>query len=52
MALTLNCAKCSAQIEEGLVVDLNYKGAIPSMWVEGQPREGAAYGAVNNTNEK
>ena len=34
MAPVLNCSKCSGQMEEGLVVDLNYKGAIPSMWVE------------------
>ena len=52
MALTLNCAKCSAQMEEGMVVDLNYKGAIPSMWVEDQPREGAASGGVDNHDRK
>ena len=42
MALALNCSKCSGQMEEGLVVDLNYKGAIPSMWVEDQTTGGAA----------
>ena len=52
MALILSCSKCSGQMEEGLVVDLNYKGAIPSMWVEDQAREGAASGAVDTHKRK
>jgi hypothetical protein len=39
-------------MEEGLVVDLNYGGAIPSMWVEDQPRKGAASGVVDNHKRK
>ena len=51
MALALNCSKCSGQMEEGLVVDLNYKGAIPSMWVEDPAADGVV-GAVDNHKRK
>ena len=30
------CSKCNGAMQEGLVVDLNYAGIIPSMWVEGR----------------
>ena len=30
------CSKCSGEMEEGLVVDLNYAGVLPSMWVQDQ----------------
>ena len=52
MALALNCSKCSGQMEEGLVYDLNYKGAIPSMWVEDRAGDGGASGAVDNHKRK
>jgi len=52
MALALNCSKCSGQMEEGLVVDLNYKGAIPSMWVEDQAAQGGAAVVVDNHKRK
>ena len=42
MTLTLNCSKCNGRMEEGLVVDLNYKGPIPSIWVEDPTPAGAA----------
>jgi hypothetical protein len=52
MALALNCSKCSGQMEEGLVVDLNYKGAIPSMWVEDQTAQGGAAVVVDTHKRK
>lgn len=52
MALALNCSKCSGQMEEGLVVDLNYKGAIPSMWVEDPIAEGGGPATVDNHKRK
>ena len=30
------CSKCSGEMQEGLVVDLNYAGVLQSMWVEDQ----------------
>ena len=36
MTQDLKCTKCNGQMNEGLVVDFNYTGAIPSMWVEDQ----------------
>jgi hypothetical protein len=52
MSLALNCSKCNGQMEEGIVVDLNYQGAIPSMWVEDRPGNGAVSGAVHNDKRK
>ena len=52
MALAVNCSKCNGQMEEGLVYDLNYKGAIPSMWVEDRAGAGGASGAVDNHKRK
>jgi len=34
MLSDFKCSKCSGQMEEGLVVDLNYAGLLQSMWVE------------------
>lgn len=34
MPIDVKCSKCSGQMQEGLVVDLNYAGILPSMWVE------------------
>ena len=33
MTTDLKCTKCNGQMLEGLVVDFNYTGAMPSMWV-------------------
>lgn len=52
MALALNCSKCSGQMQEGLIVDLNYKGAIPSMWVEDQGGTNTASGTGDNNKRK
>ena len=34
MLADFKCSKCSGEMEEGLVVDLNYAGVLQSMWVE------------------
>jgi hypothetical protein len=52
MALALNCSKCSGQMQEGLVVDLNYKGVIPSMWIEDQAAPGGAAVVADNHKRK
>ena len=52
MALALNCSKCNGKMEEGLVVDLSYKGAIPSMWVEDPAADSGVVGAVDNHKRK
>ena len=52
MALALNCSKCNGQMEEGLVVDLNYKGTIPSMWVEDQTAAGESAVVVDTHKRK
>lgn len=52
MALALNCSKCSGQMEEGLVVDLSYKGVISSMWVEDPAVAGGAAVTVDNHKRK
>lgn len=52
MALALNCSKCNGQMEEGVVVDLNYQGAIPSMWVEDRAGNGATSGGIDNHKRK
>ena len=52
MALALTCSKCSGEIEEGLVFDVNDKGTIPSMWVEDQAGNGATSGGVDNHKRK
>lgn len=41
MPIDVKCSKCSAQMQEGLVVDLNYAGILPSMWVEGSAASSA-----------
>jgi hypothetical protein len=51
MSLALNCSKCNGQMEEGLVVDLNYQGAIPSMWVE-DPAAGSGVVAVVDNHKR
>jgi len=39
MSIDAKCSKCSGEMQAGLVVDLNYAGVLPSMWVEDQARE-------------
>jgi hypothetical protein len=39
-------------MEEGIVVDLNYQGAIPSMWVEDQAADSGGSGAADNHKRK
>ena len=34
MLSDFRCSKCSGEMQEGLVVDLNYAGVLQSMWVE------------------
>ena len=34
MLADFKCSKCSGEMEEGVVVDLNYAGVLQSMWVE------------------
>ena len=29
------CSKCGGEMQAGVVVDLNYAGILPSMWVDG-----------------
>jgi hypothetical protein len=52
MALALKCSKCSGEMQEGLVVDLSYKGVISSMWVEDQAVGGGAPVTVDNHKRK
>jgi len=52
MALALNCSKCSGQMQEGLVVDLNYQGAIPSMWIEDQVGSNTSSRTADNNKRK
>ena len=46
MPSDFKCSKCSGQMQEGLVVDLNYAGVLQSMWVEDQAKSVDA-GAVD-----
>lgn len=50
MALNLKCSKCSGEMQEGVVVDLNYAGILRSMWVEEHAEKSA--GAVTAANSK
>jgi hypothetical protein len=40
MPSDFRCSKCSGEMQEGLVVDLNYAGILQSMWVEDQGGKG------------
>jgi hypothetical protein len=47
MPPNVKCSKCNGEMQEGLVVDLNYAGILQSMWVEdlaGKIGPGAADG--------
>jgi DNA-directed RNA polymerase subunit RPC12/RpoP len=47
MPTNFKCSKCSSEMQEGLVVDLNYAGILPSMWVEGRTGKGVQPGATD-----
>jgi hypothetical protein len=47
MPSDFRCSKCSGEMQEGLVVDLNYAGILQSMWVEDQPGKGVGSGATD-----
>jgi predicted nucleic-acid-binding Zn-ribbon protein len=32
-----NCPKCSAEMEEGFILDQTYGANLPSNWIEGEP---------------
>jgi hypothetical protein len=42
------CSKCSGEMQEGLVVDLNYAGILQSMWVQDQPGNGIGPGTMDS----
>ena len=44
MPSDFRCSKCSGEMQEGLVVDLNYAGVLQSMWVDDQAGTSAAPG--------
>ena len=44
------CSKCSGHMEAGVVVDLNYAGVLPSMWVDS--REGVSSGTTQEPKKK
>ena len=48
MPADFKCSKCSGEMQEGLVVDLNYAGILQSMWVE----EGAKGGPGNTEGKR
>lgn len=47
MPSDVRCSKCSGEMQEGLVVDLNYGGILQSMWVEDQARKNVDRVATN-----
>ena len=50
MLSDFKCSKCSGEMEEGFVVDLNYAGVLQSMWVEDLAE--ASVGPVTTTNKR
>ena len=48
MPLDFTCSKCNGEMQEGLVVDLNYAGVLQSMWVEDQADTNAAPGTTGS----
>ena len=47
-----NCPKCSAEMEEGFVLDRTYGANLPSKWVEGEPVKSFWSGTkINNQNQ-
>ena len=47
MASEVRCSKCNREMQEGLVVDLNYAGVLQSMWVQDQPGKSLGHDAAN-----
>lgn len=47
MPSDFKCSKCSGEMQEGLVVDLNYAGILQSMWVEDPSATNAGPGAMD-----
>ena len=52
MTPELNCPKCKGQMQEGLVVDFNYAGVLPSMWIQDQAQASAASSSNMNGKRK
>lgn len=52
MTPNLTCPKCNNEMQEGLVVDFNYAGAQPSMWVEDQTQMSVGTGSNLNSRRK
>lgn len=46
------CSNCKGEMQAGIVVDLNYAGVLPSMWVESQPIIGVGSGAAIDSRRK
>lgn len=46
------CSKCNSNMEAGLVVDLNYAGVLPSMWIESQHGVSSVPGAQPDGRKK
>ena len=47
MPSDIKCSKCSGEMQEGLVVDLNYAGILQSMWVDDHAGKSVDPGAVD-----
>ena len=47
MPSDVKCSKCSGEMQEGLVVDLNYSGILQSMWIEDQAGNGIGPGTTD-----
>jgi hypothetical protein len=47
MPSDFRCSKCGGEMQEGLVVDLNYAGILQSMWVEDPAGQSVGSGATN-----
>lgn len=47
MPSDFRCSKCSGEMQEGLVVDLNYAGVFQSMWVDEQAGTNAGPGTMD-----
>jgi len=45
MPSDFRCSRCSGEMQEGLVVDLNYAGILQSMWVEDRASKSVGPGA-------
>lgn len=52
MTIYLICAKCNGEMQEGLVVDFNDAGLIPSMWVEDRAEKRDEAGNMMNGRKK